>query len=502
MFKRIFRWALVAAGLAAIAAFVTADADADTLLAGGVTAEEMAHDDVYLEPETSTPAETYGQPVQTKNEGQEGLVKDAAIRSEAWTASNGFKGWKVHVPDGKPLATPAVADGVVFVGGGFGTYDFYAFNAEDGNLKWQYHVGDDGPTAAIVHKGRVAFNTESCILYVLDAQTGDKVWSQYLGDPLMAMPAAAGDKLYMTYPGGDGYHHISCRNLETGGELWQQPLTAEAITSPIISGDAAFVSCADGTVFHFGADSGKLIWKDQKLATSAPWVVGEDVFVSKRQEQSEGGTTVQYEGIASLDRGAGGQNNADLYAYGKADYLNAEEGTAYANDQKKLDSSVGFASAPAAAKLDLAQANLGVGSVSGYWAYQGSRPLVVGGISYNAMGDAVRAVDVKSGKVLWEQRYKPKAAIGGRALTPPSLAGDNLYFGSTDGDVICVRSGDGKELWRFNVGEAIRFQPAVMGGRVFVGTDLGNIFCVNTGDAAADGWAMWGGNAGHNGWEE
>jgi hypothetical protein len=41
-----------------------------------------------------------------------------------------------------------------------------------------------------------------------------------------------------------------------------------------------------------------------------------------------------------------------------------------------------------------------------------------------------------------------------------------------------------------------------MDGRVYVGTDLGNIFCVDVRDASATGWAMWGGNAGHNGWEE
>jgi hypothetical protein len=42
----------------------------------------------------------------------------------------------------------------------------------------------------------------------------------------------------------------------------------------------------------------------------------------------------------------------------------------------------------------------------------------------------------------------------------------------------------------------------VVGGKVFVGTDYGNIFCVDVGDRSADGWAMWGGNAAHNGWEE
>jgi len=435
--------------------------------------------------------------------GGEGLVPDAAIEAEPFETENGFTGWKVHVPDGKPLATPAVADGMVFVGGGFGTYDFYAFDADDGDLVWQYHVGDDGPTAAIVHRGRVAFNTESCILYVLDAKKGHKIWSQWLGDPLMAQPAAADDKLYITYPGGDGHHYLTCRMLETGGEAWKQQLIGEVITAPVVNGGSVFCATLEGTVYHFDADDGELKWKDQKLATSAPWVVGEEVYVSKRVEVAgEGGSTDQYEGIAGLGRGSGDQTNEELYAYNKAEYLEYDAGSAYASEQAELDASVGFGAAPAAAKLGQAMENVGVGTVSGVWAYQGSRPLIVGDRSFNAMNDALRAVDLESGKVIWEKQFKQTENRGGRALTPPSLAGDNLYFGSTDGDVICVRSGDGKELWRFNVGEPIRFQPAVVGGKVFVGTDYGNIFCVDVKDRSADGWAMWGGNAAHNGWEE
>jgi outer membrane protein assembly factor BamB len=476
--------------------------DARATEIAGLNEPESAElaDQMYIgEMLSSSPAQVdYGEG------GGEGLVPDAAIKAEPYETENGFRGWKVHVPDGKPLATPAVSDGIVYVGGGFGTYDFYAFDAGDGDLVWQYHVGDDGPTAAIVHRGRVAFNTESCILYVLDAEKGNKIWSQWLGDPLMAQPAAAGDKIFITYPGGDGHHYLTCRTLENGGEVWKQPLIGEVITAPVVNGGSVFCTTLEGTVYHFDADDGELKWKDQKLATSAPWVVGEEVYVSKRVEVAgEGGATDQYEGIAGLGRGSGEiMNPTELYAYGKADYLKYDTSSRYAEEQAELDAAVGFGSAPAAAKLGQAMENVGVGTVSGVWAYQGSRPVVLNDRSYNAMGDAVRAVDVKSGKVLWEKQFKPEEDVGGRALTPPSLAGDNLYFGSTDGDVLCVRSGDGKELWRFNVGEPIRFQPAVVGGKVFVGTDYGNIFCVDVKDRSADGWAMWGGNAAHNGWEE
>src|SRR5207244_3831501 len=45
-------------------------------------------------------------------------------------------GWKVTIPGHKPLATPAVVDGRVFVGGGFGSHEFYAFDAASGKPLW------------------------------------------------------------------------------------------------------------------------------------------------------------------------------------------------------------------------------------------------------------------------------------------------------------------------------------------------------------------------------
>ena len=39
-----------------------------------------------------------------------------------WQSKDGLRnGWKVAIPGGRPLATPAVADGRLFLGGGFGS---------------------------------------------------------------------------------------------------------------------------------------------------------------------------------------------------------------------------------------------------------------------------------------------------------------------------------------------------------------------------------------------
>ena len=72
-----------------------------------------------------------------------------------------FSGWKVSIPGGRPLATPAVVGDQVFLGGGFGSHEFYALDAATGNTRWIYHTADDGPTAAVISDGKIAFNTES-----------------------------------------------------------------------------------------------------------------------------------------------------------------------------------------------------------------------------------------------------------------------------------------------------------------------------------------------------
>jgi hypothetical protein len=154
-----------------------------------------------------------------------------------WQTKHGLRtGWKVTIPGRRPLATPAVADGRLFLGGGFGSYDFYALDAASGQVLWQYQTEDDGPTAAVVHEGHVAFNTESCELEVLDT-AGRRLWKQWLGDPLMSMPAMDDGRVYQVYPDsqGDRRHYLAAFDLADGRQLWKQPLPGEIITAPVLA---------------------------------------------------------------------------------------------------------------------------------------------------------------------------------------------------------------------------------------------------------------------------
>ncbi len=417
------------------------------------------------------------------------------------TLPGGHKAWKITIPGNRPLATVAYENGMLFLGGGYGSYEFYALNAATGKLVWMFKTGDDGPTAAVVKNGYVVFNTESCIIYVLRAKDGKKVWEKWLGDPLMSQPAVDDENVYMAYPGNDGSHHLACMKLNTGKEVWDVRIAGDLISAPIIYKNSVYITCFDGTVYRYDKENGKLIWSQKKNATCAPTIYNDKIFVSLREAQNIGKDSVkQYEGIATLDHTNGNQQQKELWAKRVAEYLVYGRSSANRQAQAELDASVGFSSAPGTAKLDQAQENVGQGSVVGCWAYQGSRPFVKDGYSYNAMGNEVQSINIETGKIKWSQKYDKltEEGYGGRVFTPPSYANSKIFIGSGSGEIICLREDNGKLLWKEKVDGAISFQPAIANGYVFVSCDNGNLYGIKTGDKNDDGWYMWGGNAEHN----
>jgi Ca-activated chloride channel family protein len=428
------------------------------------------------------------------------------------TKDGKFKGWKVAIPGGRPLATPAVVDGKVFIGGGFGSHEFYAFDALTGKKVWQYQTGDDGPTAAVVEDGLLAFNTESCELEILTVD-GKPVWKKWLGDPLMSMPAIAGGKVYMAYPDskGDRNHYLACFDVKNGKEFWKRPIAGEIITCPVIADEKVYLATLEGSIYCFGQHDGELAWKEKKNATSSPVVFQDNCYFSRREEVTvkKGDKEVkqQLEQVASRGLEKTGQlrdlpatqRPADYLDYGKRAKSPVE------TQNQNNDAGVGFAGAKGDAKIEQAIMNLGQASVNGVWAYQGSKPFVCNDRLYSAMGDTLKCVDPKTEKLLWKKVIEHKKDEAGKkelldsVLTPPALVNGKVFLGTTYGDVVCLSAETGAVLWTATIGEPIVFQPAVACGRVYVSTNTGHLYCLETGQAQDDGWLMWGANAAHNG---
>lgn len=461
------------------------------------------------QPNQAVPTAQLGGGAQNQLGNQKRAEPVKAPEPVAFTSKDGkIKGWKVVIPGNRPLATPAVVAGKVFIGGGFGSHEFYAFDAHTGKKVWQYQTADDGPTAAVIQDGLIAFNTESCELEIITVE-GKPVWKKWLGDPLMSMPAIAAGKVYMAYPNskGDKKHYLGCFELKTGKEFWKHDIAGEIITAPIITGEKVYLSTLDGTVYCFGQHDGELVWKEKKNATSAPLVWNNQCYFGRRSEVTvkKGGKEVkqQEEQVAARPVAGAAATVKDLSGTKRvADDLDIakNEKKPLEQAQKALDGTVGFANAPADAKLGQARANLGKGTVSGVWSYQGSKPFMDGGKMYSSMGDTLKCVDPKTEKVVWEKNLHGKKDDKTDSLTtPPALVNGKVFVGTTAGDLFCLSAAKGEVIWSINVGAPVLFQPAVAQGRLFVATNNGSLFSLETGDAKDDGWLMWGANAAHNG---
>lgn len=435
-----------------------------------------------------------------------------ALRPVAFTTPDNRTGWGVKIPGGRPIATPAYADGMIFVGGGYGSYEFYAFAAATGELVWQIRTADDGPTAAVVEDGYVAFNTESCTVIVVEAKTGKIVWQEWLGDPLMSQPAISNGKLYIAYPsggrsprdvdatvnGGRGSHRMLCADLETGKHIWTYAISADVISAPVVDGDKLFFTCFDGTSYALDAASGALIWEKENAGTSAPTIAEGEVVMTTKQVDGER----VMEGIQRIDLAKGNARDSVLLAAGEAHYLAKNKGGGVGLDHgtmQKLDESVGFSVAPSSAALDRANDHIGVSSVAGGWAYQGSRATYSRGRIMNAQGRYLNTIASADGKVAWRAEATGKNVdVMAQIFSPPAVGGRNLYLCTMQGHLMSVRQSDGALGFLYTTGHPATFQPALANGNMYVGTVDGWLICLKTGESDADGWYAWGGNAQHN----
>jgi Ca-activated chloride channel family protein len=364
------------------------------------------------------------------------------------------RGWVASLPEGQQLPTVAYGSGRIFASGGFGSVSFYALHATTGRIEWATtNLEDNGPTAAVFEDERVIFNTESCTLFALDARTGKRLWLRWLGDPTLAQTAVADGLVFAAHPGAGG-HVLSALRTTSGAPVWSAWIGTEVIAAPVVSGDSVYVSTLGGLTFRFVRRTGALRWSRPLSATTAPWIVGDELFVTRRR----GGKEQQI--VVALDSG-------------KVVREHHLSSGAYAGDL------------PAGSDW------------SGVWAFEGSRPVVDRGVRYVAMGTEIHATDARTGEPLWHRRHAGRADR--RALGAVAVAGSNVVFATRGGELFGLDVDTGYTLWSYDLGVRVVAQPIIAKGWIYASTADGRVVALHVADPTLDGWHMFGGNAHHNG---
>jgi outer membrane protein assembly factor BamB len=449
---------------------------------------------------------------------RQGHVTPRELDKNAVTETKG--GFVIKLPSGAPVPTPSVYEGKLYVSGGFHSKEFYCFDAQTGKVVWGVNLDDDGPTAAACQDGVVVFNTESCTIFALDANSGKQLWSLWLGDPLTNTPTIASGKVFTAYParggaaadpkdgkGGAGKGHPPCSHvlaafdLKSGKILWQRWIDSDVMSAPVAVDKELYVTSFAGVVYKFDQEDGKILSAMKSRATSAPVVVGKDVYFTRRADDGKGMAKEAITGAGRSTLAPDWDGDPKEAAYLAREVQDRSKLKAAS---KGLDAGNGFpAGAPASANAAAGYANIGQSNVSSLQAFQGSRILNYRDSNFNCMGDEVCCTDPKTGKARWTFKLEGDLKKeGGFLAAPPAAAGGQVFLTTLNGEVLQMDPEKGKVVQRHKVGSQVRFQPAIEGGKIYVSTQDGKVVCVDAGDKKFTGWPCWGGNAAHTGLRE
>jgi outer membrane protein assembly factor BamB len=183
-------------------------------------------------------------------------VANSAGALSAVDTFNGSLLWTGTIPTNAPLVgAPALANGVVFVGGDDG--NLYRFGIQTGNLIGTVAL-DGVPTSPTLTASTVYVGTDNGTVYAIDQASGNELWASSVGAAIHQPPTVdSAGTLFV----GDDAGHISELNPATGALITQLTTGGAAVTvAPSASGSFVLVGSADGDVRAFNLTTGDTAW--------------------------------------------------------------------------------------------------------------------------------------------------------------------------------------------------------------------------------------------------
>ena len=320
---------------------------------------------------------------------------------------------------GAIVASPAVADGVVYVA----SLDtqLYAIDQETGTEKWKFKSRLPIASSPAVSGGTLYFVSSTGALAALDVATGQPKW----------VFAAEYEKRFEA-KNLHGYAPAA----QTIPDAWDL-----FVSSPAVARGKVYFGSGDGGVYAVDAATGILQWKFQTrdVVHASPAVSGGVVYI--------------------------GSWDSYLYA------LDAESGqlkwSFKAGDDPAIHNQVGFQSSPAVADgvvyVGCRDAHVyALDATTGHklWDYPTSKSWVIGtpavrdGTVYVGTSDSARfmALEAKTGRLRFN--FDAKAYV----FSSAAIAGDLVYFGSHNGKLYALDARTGELAWEFR-SEASRADP-------------------------------------------
>jgi outer membrane protein assembly factor BamB len=160
----------------------------------------------------------------------------------------------VSLTGGSVESSPAIANGIVYVGSG--DDKLYAFTAAAGALKWSAATGGNVLSSPAVASGVVYAGSDDGKLYAFNATNGAPKWSAMTSSFVESSPAVVNGVVYAA----SGDFKLYAFDAGTGARKWSTAAGGSINASPVVANGTAYVGAEDGRLYAFDATTGTLKW--------------------------------------------------------------------------------------------------------------------------------------------------------------------------------------------------------------------------------------------------
>ncbi|MBW1708646.1 MAG: PQQ-binding-like beta-propeller repeat protein [Deltaproteobacteria bacterium] len=383
---------------------------------------------------------------------QSGINLTSLIGTGEWTSFAGNPAHTRYIPNAAPLegrirwslalgdepteSLPAIADGVLYVGGHF---KVYAMEAATGKLIWEATTtGPVHSSPAIAHSLVYVGLLDGRVL-ALNQSTGQVKWEYQTENFIFSSPTVVGNMLYI----GSGDQSIYALNAKTGELIWKTLTGGRIQFAPAVRNGVVYASSSDRSIYSLSAKSGaqRLRFRVYRDLVDAPVVANKLVYFVSR----DGGLyTIRHE-----TREIPGQYQLkwiwmQLWLWRMPVPPPPPQAGARWRSKPK-NRWMGFTSSPAVTPDAL---------------YLGDRL----GWFY--------ARDALEGKPLWEFRTRSRISAS------PLVLGDKVYFGAMDGKLYALNRHEGELDWKLSLKAPVKLSPVYAANLLFMRTEDGKLHAI------------------------
>lgn len=179
-------------------------------------------------------------------------------------------------------ASPSVKDGHVYLGDQDGL--FYCLDAKTGEPKWKHTTEAEINSCAGFWNEFVVVGSQDGNLYCLHAKSGEEKWKMTTGDQIRCSPTIAGNRSFVA--GCDQNFHIV--DLEKGEDAASVPIGSPTGSTPGVLGDLVYFGVHGDAFLCVDWKAAKEVWRVEELNTSTSYrnspVVTKSLVVNARHK--------------------------------------------------------------------------------------------------------------------------------------------------------------------------------------------------------------------------